>query len=767
MNEEMDNRENTKRGGLSVVARLMGMDTLPPEARPTTHVKQCYDESLRQSISRITRSQSAKGASIQLPSTTLNQTKHKLPLNWKKLHSKPTKSPILATPFGREHPQEEQLQKFKKEFEAWQDSKLCEFSSHLAQSNSIEGLKKEQILALANLNKEKIAGYTNTYTFVNKLKFTPNQFHGFQHDSNFSKHLMPQAEDDMPIWRELTGKNFEPASMAKFHEKTSTPSSPSRIVILKSFSDSDELEGPRRGSPEALEKGGSIEDFLEEVKERLMFELEGKGRNDSIRRFSSPRSSLHECSTYPKQLTRLVGQHIKEDISVDDDATMGRSESLSLYRTEFNVYGQEIHKSTRERRKFITDRWENLLKNDSELEKAMLNDGRPVKFLSTKEKVIPKHFSHELVKRELLDTEFMSQPKLIRSFSSPASRSATVTQNFQQHALKKFSAAVNNSKKYGFNIKGKVSNLRRTFSLKGNFFVKKASSVWSSTVETLSYMEPHQTIPLMARNYGFVQDNPTEVPPSPASFPCSPVSVHHSPVSPLEVPFVEDNSSTQVSGELSVTLPEIQSQTEHIEAEICEVETASLPYDSSLEIQLSEDHGEAYVRDILLLSGLDETWPFDQALPRLDEQMNAIPSRVFDEVEENYRKIWTSSDDDCSAVNLRGIDVDRKMLFDLVNQELSSSKDAPVNLLMSERVWFPCGRKLLGGLLDRIQMRVSPAIDRPHSIDNVVWDVKLMPLSTASRETISYLGREVEQAIFGHLIDEFVLDLSACLYYDA
>ncbi|KAK8936056.1 hypothetical protein KSP39_PZI013201 [Platanthera zijinensis] len=747
---EMSNRENTKRCGLSVVARLMGMDTLPPETIPTTYVKESHDERLRQSISRITCCESAKGTSIQLPSTTFNLTEDKLPLNWKKLHSKPTKSPISTAPFGREHPQEEQLQKFKKEFEAWQDSKLWEFSSHLVQNNSIEGLKKEQILALANLNKEKIAGYTNTYTSVNKFKFTPNQFHGFQHDNNFSKHLMPQAKNEMPIRRELTSKSFEPASTAKFHEKISTPCSPSRIVILKSFSNNDELEGPR---------GDSIEDFLEEVKERLRFELEGKGGNDSFRRLSSAHSSLQECLTYPKQLTPLVRKHIKEN-----EPTMGRSESMSSYRTEFHFEGQEFHKSTRERRKFITDKWENLLKNDSELEKAMLDDGRSVKFPSTKEKVIPKHFSHELVKRELVDNETMSHPKLIRSFSAPASRSATVTQTFQQHEdLKNISAFVNKGKKYGFNIKGKVSNLRRTFSLKGNFFGKKASLIWDSTVDTLSYMEPNQTMPLVVGNFGVVQDNPTEVPPSPASFPCSPMSVHHSPVSPLEVPFVEDNLSTQVSGELSMTLPEIKSQTDHVDAKIYAVETASQPYDSSHEVQVIEDLGEAYVRDILLLSGLDETWPFDQALTRLDEQMNTIPSRVFDEVEESYKKNWTSSDDDCFAVNLRGIDVDRKMLFDLVNQALSSLKDAPTHGLVSERARFPRERKLLGNLLDRIQMHVRPAIDQPHSIDDiVVRDVKPMPLWTASRENISSVGWEVERAIVGDLIDEFVLDLSVC-----
>ncbi|KAK8944095.1 hypothetical protein KSP39_PZI007802 [Platanthera zijinensis] len=50
---EMSNRENTKRGRLSVVARLMGIGTLPPETIPTTYVKESYDERLRESFSRI------------------------------------------------------------------------------------------------------------------------------------------------------------------------------------------------------------------------------------------------------------------------------------------------------------------------------------------------------------------------------------------------------------------------------------------------------------------------------------------------------------------------------------------------------------------------------------------------------------------------------------------------------------------------------------------------------------------------------------------
>lgn len=799
---EMSNRENTKRSGPSVVARLMGMDTLPPETEPTISVKECSDESFRQLDSRIARCESTKFVSGSLTLTTFKQSDDKLLLNWKKQYSGPsTKGPSSAKPFGREHPQEEQLQKFKKEFEEWQESKLCEFSSSLGQNNSSDELKNEQIFALESLNKEKMAGYTNTYTSVNKLKFTPNQLHGFQNDNNFGKQLMPQTKDNVAIMRDLVDKSIEPESRGKFQEKRSIACLPSRIVILKSFSDmNDEMEGPRGCSPEVFEKSRSIEDFLEEVKERLRLELEGKGRNDSIWRLSATHSSspLHESLTGSTQLSQEFAKNVKENINADLEPTLGRSESLRSYKNEFHFDGQEFPEPfKKDTRKFKSTKLKKVLKDDSQLEKPMLDDGRGRKFLTSKEKASLKSIT--AFSKDGKDTSFWEHKKAVSVSIPKHFRNATENKKLQKpEAYKNDSAVVNKSKKDGFNIKGKVSNLRRTLGLKGNFFGKKASSLQESTIDTVHYMKPNQTMPLVARNFGAVQDNSTEVPPSPASFPCSPTSEYHSPVSPLEGPFVEDYPSTQVSGELNIIHRESKIQTEDAEDKLHGVETASELYFSideghgdafarnilledvenkgygsetaselydSYDTFLIEDHGEAYVRDILFFSGLYKAWPLDQAASVMDGQIKPISPFIFDEVEENYRKLARSLDGNCSVVNLGDTVIDRKMLFDLVNQALPSIIDAPLTRLMSERrtcslTPLPIGRKLLAELLPQIQIHVNPKIDQPQSIENIVaWDVKLMPISVTSREDIGSLGTGVERAIFGDLIDELVFDL--------
>ncbi|KAG0459251.1 hypothetical protein HPP92_022379 [Vanilla planifolia] len=75
------------------------------------------------------------------------------------------------------------------------------------------------------------------------------------------------------------------------------------------------------------------------------------------------------------------------------------------------------------------------------------------------------------------------------------------------------SAAFNKNKKDGFNIKGKVSNLTKSFSFKGKIFGKKAPSAWESNADIFNCVSPTETVPTVVRNLGELQDNPTEVPP--------------------------------------------------------------------------------------------------------------------------------------------------------------------------------------------------------------------------------------------------------------
>ncbi|PKU74861.1 hypothetical protein MA16_Dca005052 [Dendrobium catenatum] len=666
---EMYNREKSKCGGQNVVARLMNMDTLLPKTGPAMEAMECLDENLWKHSPTMSHCESTK---VNLRSLLL--TTAKSPLNYKQQFSiPPTKSSSSAKPHRREHSQEEQLQKFKKEFEAWQESKLWEFSSSLEQYSS-EELKNEQILALENLKKEKMAAYTNIC-------------------------LMPKIEDDMAISREKAANSSEPASTAKFQEKRCTPCSPTRIVILKPGSDmKDEMEVPWHGSLAVAKKGGSMEDFLEEVKERLRLEMEGKGKNGSIRRLGVGHTSLHESSTDAKQQAREAAKH---------GAMLRRSQSLITYRSAFHFDEQESSKSIkRETRKFIYDRLKNVLKDNTEMKEPMLEDENIGKSLSAKETAIsrsvsgfskeekdasfweekkavnesiPKHLRHEQIKMVPLSDEAMSLSNFDGSFfasgtgSAEDGRVAPEAQNFQKHeASKNDSAAVKKRKKYAFSIKSTVSNLKRNLGLRGNFFGKKASSMGESTVDTVHHVKSNETAPLAIINFGIVQDNSTEVPPSPASFSCSPINEHHSPVSPFEDPFGDGHSSAQVSGELSMSLLEFGSSSVHVERERCGMATQTRLYESN-ETILTEGCGEAYVRDILVVSGFYRScWPLYQAISRMDGQVKPISSCVFDEVEEKCRKLKTV-DDDSSTMRLGDIDIDRKIKLPFFNGSPSKS----------------------------------------------------------------------------------------------
>ncbi|KAL0920652.1 hypothetical protein M5K25_009802 [Dendrobium thyrsiflorum] len=724
---EMCNGENSKCGGPNVVARLMDMDTLLPKTEPAMEAMESLDENSWKQYPKMSHCESTK---VDLRSLLL--TTAKSPLNYKPQFSiPPTKSSSSAKPHRREHPEEEKLQKFKKEFEAWQESKLWEFSSRLGHYSGEEvELKNEQILALENLKKEKMAAYTNTC-------------------------LMPKIEDDMAISREKAAKSFEPASTALC--------SPTRIVILKP---------PWRGSPGVVKKGSSMEDFLEEVKKRLRLEMEGKGKTGSIRRLGEGHTFLHESWTNPKQQAREAAKH---------GAMLRRSQSLITCRSAFHFDEQESSNSIKgETRKFIYDRLKNVLKDDTEMLEeenfgnslsvketaisrsvtAFSKDEKDASFWEEKKAVnesIPKHLRHEQIKMVPLSDEAMSPSNFDGSFSPSASGSAFGNALSEDEASKNNSVAVKKRKKDVFSIKSTVSNLKRNLRLSGKFFRKKASSMEESTVDKVS---------LVIRNFGIVQENSTEVPPSPASFPCSPINVHHSPVSPFEDPFGDGHSSTQVSGELSMSLSEFGNRSEHVESEKCGMATQTQLYESN-ETILTEGCGEAYVRDILVVSGLYRAcWPLDQAISRMDGQVKPISSSVFDEVEEKCRKL-RRVDDDYSTMSLGDIDIDRKMLFDLVNEALPSVLDSSMTQLMKKRLsdhhyltQLHHGRKLLDDLLIQIQIYSNPKVEQPQSIDDiVVWDLKLMPLLTAAHEDISSLGREIEWVIMRELIDDLLSEL--------
>ncbi|XP_020576591.1 uncharacterized protein LOC110022126 isoform X2 [Phalaenopsis equestris] len=736
---EICHGENTKNGTSGVVARLMGIDTSLPKIGPTVHTKECFDENLRQQTPNMSNCKGAEVALGSLPKIS--------PSNCKQQYFIPsTKSLSLTKPPRREHPHEEQLKKFKKEFEAWQDSKLWEISSNLCHYSG-EDLEKEHFFALENLKKEKMAAYANTSQrqkkpvdtedciSVNKLKINQN-------DGNFG------------IRRDIAGKGFELESSDKFQEKNIAPFSPTRIVILKPSSDSP--EEPQGGSPEVVvEKGRSMEDFLEEVKEKLKLEMEGKGRIDSTRRFSLGHTSLHENS---KNLKNAAWESEKHG------AMLRRSQSMITSRNSFHCDGEKSSKSIKSAtRKFISDRLKNVLNADSIT--AFSNEGKDDSFWEDNKAMnesSPKNLRLEQMKVVSLDDESLSPSNFVGSFSASFSEAQKLQ---KREEFKNDSVVVaKKRKKDGFSIKSTVSNLRRNLGLKAKFFAKKVPSMGDTAVDEVHYVKPDEATPSIIKNFGIVQDNSTEVPPSPASFPCSPINVHYSPVSPLDDLFADDRSSTQVSGELSTIITELGSQPKLSEMEKCGMETQTQLHYSN-ETILPEACAEAYIRDILLVSDLcSACWPLDQPTSRLDGQINPISSCLFDQMEP--KSLNSSNVDDYnSTLSLGDIHIDIKMFLDLVKEALPSAFDAPLTQFVSKRstrtrTQFHHGRRLIDDLLDQIHVYASPKIDRPKSVDKlVVWDLKLMPWSDESNGEISSLCGEVEWVIIRELIDDLLLDI--------
>ncbi|KAG0457531.1 hypothetical protein HPP92_022688 [Vanilla planifolia] len=358
------------------------MDSLPTETRPAIHLKEHYEENPRKFISREPRFTGNKTESGSLSSNTLKQPKVESSLNHDNHYSNPsTKSLSSVKPLRREHPQEELLQKFKKDFEAWQASKAWGFSSNLDQNEIGQQQKDEHVLAMQNFDMEKRERFLSSERFQVQKK--PKEIEAYasvnKQDGNLSEQCMPRTKDDVTMKKKLLASSLDPVSKSSFHEKISRSCSPARIVILKPTTDmKEEMNESWRGSSEVLGKGSSMEDFLEEVKERLRLEMEGKGRKESIKRGVGTHASLHERPADPKQLARDVAKHMRESAR-DFGAPMMRSESTKIYMDDFNLKEKEVFEAMkRETRKLIPHMMKNVVKDDYDdnNEKDKSNDQR-------------------------------------------------------------------------------------------------------------------------------------------------------------------------------------------------------------------------------------------------------------------------------------------------------------------------------------------------------------------------------------------------------
>lgn len=515
ISDEISKRPNgTKQNTPSVVARLMGVDMLPPIA-PQVGKK---NEDRTVNLMRETLRNDSIG-SRPSPQKSLRHRKFHSVDFIEGSYPDPWSSRTLNKPTRREHPQEEELQKFKKEFEAWQAVRMKECSKVIEL-----GSTPSQWLAQENLNKEKMAFYANSVGMAERAE--PMDIAGSNrtissHDRNcletkeIETDLFSAHEKD-PFFSSNTIENVDVklSSLRNSGKEIDDVSAPSKIVILRPGP--DRLCNYEETWPSSPEERGSIEDFLEEVKERLKCELQGKSSQRSTNvRGSGIETPYSEKPSDPKQIAQRIAKQVRESVTRDLGMNLFRSESTGSYRSEIQFNGTNSPEFiSRDTRKYLAEKLRNVLKEETHHTSVVPGSTRPstvdnprvrtdrLKDVSNAKNKLrywdrikdESDMQCTSFRREANDNaeihEELSPRNLIRSLSAPVSGTsfgkllledrhmltgAHIRRKHEAH--ERITVNVKKQKKEKFNLREKVTSLKYSFTLKGKFFGRKIQSL--------------------------------------------------------------------------------------------------------------------------------------------------------------------------------------------------------------------------------------------------------------------------------------------------
>lgn len=542
ISDEISKRPNgTKQNTPSVVARLMGVDMLPPIA-PQVGKK---NEDRTVNLMRETLRNDSIG-SRPSPQKSLRHRKFHSVDFIEGSYPDPWSSRTLNKPTRREHPQEEELQKFKKEFEAWQAVRMKECSKVIEL-----GSTPSQWLAQENLNKEKMAFYANSVGMAERAE--PMDIAGSNrtissHDRNcletkeIETDLFSALEKD-PFFSSNTIENVDVklSSLRNSGKEIDDVSAPSKIVILRPGPDRlCNYEETWPSSPGASEERGSIEDFLEEVKERLKCELQGKSSQRSTNvRGSGIETPYSEKPSDPKQIAQRIAKQVRESVTRDLGMNLFRSESTGSYRSEIQFNGTNSPEFiSRDTRKYLAERLRNVLKEEthhtsvvpgstgpSTVNNPRVRTDRLKDVSNAKNKLrywdrIKDESDMQCTsfRREANDNaeihEELSPRNLIRSLSAPVSGTsfgkllledrhmltgAHIRRKHEAH--ERITVNVKKQKKEKFNLREKVTSLKYSFTLKGKFFGRKIQSLDERHNNSHDYVRDIIGRPSMMINY--------------------------------------------------------------------------------------------------------------------------------------------------------------------------------------------------------------------------------------------------------------------------
>ncbi|OMO83378.1 hypothetical protein COLO4_22551 [Corchorus olitorius] len=800
ISEEMSKQSNPRQNAPSIVARLMGMDALPLDTKSVVQSVEKKNDNQRVKYSK--REKNEKGTALHLSSNSNYSSRDRDSERW-------STSQKFGKPRSREHPQEEELQKFKKEFEAWQAARLRECSKVVDVGNI-----SEQQLAQEKLNKEKMALYADSERVMHEKPLECKRFTvkenfkemGLHHNRHKSE--LFTAEKIEPRRRSMN-KDFQLPSMMEYYEKVDP--APTRIVILKPGPDRiSDLEESWTSSSGTFEERASIEDFLEEVRERLKLELQGKTLKKSlVVRGSGIETPFSEKPSDHKQLAKHIAKQVREDVSRDLGMNLLRSESTRSYRSEIQFNGPDspefINKDTR---RLLSERLRNVLKHETQLDIPVVSTGssRSSVFDNGRDRLKRSQdmskSGNERSYREIFKEEQEMQARsfrhgdnvpplnkelsprnLIRSLSAPVSGTSfgkllledrhvlTGVQIRRKHeGIENVSVDARKRKKEKFNLKEKVSNIKYGLTHRRRLFGRKIQAMVESYGAENNSAKDILSGPTVVMNFGERHENSTEVPPSPASV-CS--SSHEefwrqvdylSPISTPDVTLGEDDALPQVFKEISSNLNELRRQLNELESDGADdIRIEEEPIESEM-VDL-EDQTECYIRDLLVASGLYDG-SCDKSLSRWDPLAKPISKSVFEQVEESYKKL--SKENPCARSDQDEKKVDHKLLLDLLNEALSTILGPPVTmsrfrrkLLASSSCQPARGRKLLNSVWEIIHSNLYPQGEGCYySLDSmVVRDLGSTPWSGLMDDETSVLGREVECEIIEDLIEEILKDM--------
>ncbi|KAK3134624.1 hypothetical protein QOZ80_6AG0551450 [Eleusine coracana subsp. coracana] len=572
------------------------------------------------------------------------------------------------------HPQEHLLQKIKEDFQSWQASKALESATTLAACGKHLDGRCIQIIAQENLRKEKMARYGNNKKAVQTECSMKNVVQTNVSDTKIIRVLRVNHCAASENLRDLdVGKDGRNQSMSeKLH-------SPTRIVLLKPSFDIDADAADLSFGLSKVQRDGNMEEFLEEVKERLQKELKVKCTND-LRKLTWEEAK-------PKHAAVGIATQLKQTMITDLGKRLSRSEAFRAFRSDRNgnhtITGAKpaspehfkittrsilVHRSNN-----VTPRTETVSpkKDDEESVDSfpIRNRGR-VKSL-TDISLTSMGFDEQTCTsseypiektvdcRMSIGTDILPHRKLVRSFSAPESVVSGIrlfldeSVGSRDHGASEIASesGAMTSRSSSFSFRETVSSLRHRFGFRGKMFGRKKKPSFGELYPQLAIgMSPSPSESF--RLYNFPQANFAELPPS--------------PVSPLEI---VGQSSRHFFSDLNCSLAELSRNCpSEFEAPVSE-----LSFRTDVTVETASNHDKTYLTEVLIAAGLYDDGSLDnKANARVDSMARPICDYIFDEVEDiYYYRDKSGGDHDIGMYNNSGGNaMDHRMLFDLANEAL-------------------------------------------------------------------------------------------------